>query len=146
MVGESEHIISYQILNFGCRLLLIYSWVMIALIMNEQSLIEHTSVAERILHSCLARNLIRLLGLTRNFTQSGWLILFSQDYLSGQHKLGKSTKHFFLQNFFVQNRCLTVFSSIAAAASHHHEGNNLIYGPLASISLRPRIPSWIWIR
>ena len=40
------------------------------------------------------------------------------------------------QNFFVQDRRLTVCSSIAAAAaSHHHEGSSLIYGPLASILL-----------
>ena len=45
-------------------------------------------VAERISHFCLARNLIRPLGSTHNFTQSGWLILFIPNYLSGQHNLG----------------------------------------------------------
>ena len=96
----------------------------------------------------MARKLIRPLGSTHNFTQSGWLILFFPDHLSGQHKLGKLANTFFSQNSFVQYRCLTVCSSIAAAAaaSHHHEGSSLIYGPLASISLRPRVPSWIWIR
>ena len=102
-------------------------------------------VAERISHFCLVSNLIRPLGSTHNFTQSGWLILFIPDYLSGQHKLGKPSKHFLSQNNFVRDRRLTVCSSIAAAAAHHHEGSYLIYGPLASISLRPRVPSWIWI-
>ena len=103
-------------------------------------------VAERISHFCLARNLIRPLELTHNFTQSGWLILFSPDYLSGQHKLGNLPNTFFSENSLVQDRRLTVCSSIAAAASHYHEGSSLIYGHLASISLRPRVPSWIWIR
>ena len=52
----------------------------------------------------------------------------------------------FFSELLLKYRRLTVYSSIAAAASHHHEGSCLIYGPLASISLRPRVPSWIWIR
>ena len=52
----------------------------------------------------------------------------------------------FSQNNFVQYRRLTVCSSIAAAASHLYEGSSLIYGSLWYISLRPRVPSWIWIR
>ena len=52
----------------------------------------------------------------------------------------------FSQNNFVQDWRLTVCSSMATVASHHHEGSSLIYGPLASISLRSRVPSWIWIR
>ena len=103
-----------------------------------------TYVAEWISHFCLTRNLIRPLGLTHNFTQSGWLILFNPDHLSGQHKLGKSAKHFFSQNSFVQYRRLTVSSSIAAAeaaaASHHHEGSSLIHGPLASILIDQGFP------
>ena len=88
----------------------------------------------------MARNLIRPLESRHNFTQSGWLILIS---LSGQHKLGKATKTLFLpQNFFVQDRRLTVCSLIAAAAaaSHHHEGRRLIHGPLASILLDQGFP------
>ena len=47
----------------------------------------------------------------------------------------------FSQKFFVQDRRLTVCSSIAAAAaSHHHEGSCLIYGPLASILLDQGFP------
>ena len=91
------------------------------------------------------RNLIRPLGSTHNFTQSGWLILFIPDHLSGQQELGKSPNTPFSQNFFVRDRLLTVCSSIAAAAAaaaafHHHEGSRLIYGPLASINLDQGLP------
>ena len=41
---------------------------------------------------------------------------------------------------FVQDRRLTVCSSIAAAASHHHEESCLIYGPIASILLDQGFP------
>ena len=60
---------------------------------KEGSPCRLVTVAERISHFCLARNLIQPLGSTHNFTQSGWLILFSPDNLSGQHKLEKSAKH-----------------------------------------------------
>ena len=105
---------------------------------KSESVVENEEcVAEGISHFCLTRNLIRPLGWTHNFTQSGWLILFIPDHLSGQHKLGNlSNTSFFFQNCFVQDRRLTVCSSIAAAAaSHHHESSCLIYGPLASILL-----------
>ena len=46
----------------------------------------------------------------------------------------------FSQNFLVQDRRLTICSSIAAAASHHHEGSSLIYGPVASIHLDQGFP------
>ena len=98
-------------------------------------------MAEGISYFCLARNLSQPLGSMHNFTQSGWLILFNPDHLSWQHKLEKATKTFFLsQNFFVQDRRITVCSSIAAAASHHYEGSRLIYGPLASILLDQGFP------
>ena len=97
-------------------------------------------VAERISYFCLARNLIRLIGSMHISTQSGWLILFYPDHLSGQHKLRKPPNTFSLpQNFFVQDRRLTVCSSIAAAA-HHHEESRVIYGPLASILLDQGFP------
>ena len=72
-----------------------------------------TPVTERISHFCLARNLIRPLGSTHNFTQSGWLILFSLDYLSGQHKLGKSAKDFFFAELLrsVQTSNCLLFNS-----------------------------------
>ena len=54
-------------------------------------------------------------------------------------EIGEAVKHFFFfQNCFVQDRRLTVCSSIAAA--HHHEGSCLIYGPLASILLDQWFP------
>ena len=49
---------------------------------------------------------------------------------------------FFFQDCFVQDRRLTVCSSIAAAAAaaYHHEGSCLVYGPLASILLDQGFP------
>ena len=84
-------------------------------------------------------NLIRPLGSTHNFTQSGWLTLFISHHLSGQYKLGKTAKHSLSQNF-VQDRRLIVCSSIAASASHQHEESRQIYGPLASILLDQGFP------
>ena len=56
-------------------------------------------------------------------------------------EIGEAVKHFsFSQNSLVQDRRLTVCSSIAAAALHHHEGSCLIYGPLASILLDQGFP------
>ena len=94
----------------------------------------------------MARYLIRPLGSLHNFIRSGWLILINPNHLSGQQKLGKPPNTLPLSlNLFVQDRRLIVCSSIAASASHQHEESRLIYEPLASISLRPRVPSWIWI-
>ena len=57
-------------------------------------------------------------------------------------QIGEAVNHYFplSQNNFVQDRRLTVSSSIAAAASYHHEGSSLIYGPLASILLDQGFP------
>ena len=71
-------------------------------------------VAEEISYFCLARNLIRPLGSTHNFTQSGWLILFNGAYFRAA-QTGEAAKHPLSQNFFVQYRSLTFCSSIAAA-------------------------------
>ena len=71
------------------------------------------SVAERISHFCLVRNLIRPLGSTHNFT--------NQDDLSYSSfwaaPIGEAVKRPLWLNNFVQCRRLTVCSSIAAAAS-----------------------------
>ena len=104
-------------------------------------------VAEGISHFCLARNLIRPLGSTHNFTQSGWLILFIPEHLSGQHKLGKSRQ----TPLFDWTTSFSADVSLPALQwqqqQHgYNEGSRLIYGSLASISFRPRVPSWIWIR
>ena len=60
-------------------------------------------------------------------------------------QIGEAVKHFFpfSQNFFVQDRRLTVCSSIAASTQWGKPSNlwtRCVY------SLRPRVPSWIWIR
>ena len=89
----------------------------------------------------MARNLIRPLGSTHIFTQSGSLILFNPDHLSGQSQIGESRQTLSLpQNLFVQDRRLTICSSIAAAASHHHEESSLIHGLLAPILLDKGFP------
>ena len=85
-------------------------------------------VAARKLHFCLARNLIRPLRSTHNFTQSGWPILFIPHLLSEQQKLGKLPNTFFLQQH---------------GTMREKQYNSL--DPL-SILPRPRDPSWIWVR
>ena len=94
-------------------------------------------VAEWTSYFCLARNLFRPLGSTHIFTQSGWLILFNPNHLSEQHKLGKAAKTLSLpQSFFVQNR----------------RNDSPLWGKPSNLwtpcvySLRPRFPSWIWIK
>ena len=90
-------------------------------------------------------NLIRPLGSTHNFTQSGWLILFIPNHLSGQHKLGKLSNTLF--GWTTAFSADVSLSALQLQQQHgHNEGSCLIYGPLAFISLRPRVPSWIWIR
>ena len=64
----------------------------------------------------------------------------SQTIFPGNTNWGSRQTLSLLQNFFVQDRRLTVCSSIAAAASHHHEESHLIYGPLASILLDQGFP------
>ena len=111
---------------------------------------KKNTVAERISRFHLARNLIRPLESTHIFTQSGWLILFNPDYLSGQHKLGKSTKHFLFVELLrsVQTSYCLLFNSSSSSSSSiappWRKQSDL--WTLASISLRPRAPSWIWIR
>ena len=90
----------------------------------------------------MARNLIWPLGSTHVFIQSGWLILFNPDHLSRQHKLGKASKHFFSLVQDRHNDC--PLSWIAAVAPPWGKPSNL-WTPWV-YSLRPRVPSWIWIR
>ena len=60
-------------------------------------------------------------------------------------EIGEATKHFPLsQNFFVQDRRLTVCSSKAAAALTQWRKLSNLWTPCI-YSLRPRVPSWIWI-
>ena len=80
------------------------------------------------------------------FTQSGWLILFNPNHLSQQHQIGESRQTFSLfQNFFVQDRRNDCpLSSIAVAPPPWGKRSNL--WTACVYSLRPRVPSWIWIR
>ena len=93
---------------------------------------ESGTLAEKISHFCLARNIIRPLGSTHNFTQSGWLILFLPDHLPGCTNWGNLPNTFFLaeQLRSVQTSHCLLFNSISSSINHH-EGNYLIYGPLA---------------
>ena len=83
---EVTSVVSYQVVDFVEEFACV-----------SKRLVVHF-VAERISYFCLARNSIRPLGSTHNFTQSGWLILFFPNHLSGQHKLGKPPNTFFLRN------------------------------------------------
>ena len=93
----------------------------------------------------------RYFGLVRNLIQR--IISPNQDDLSysarisfqGSRNWVSCQTHPLWLNNAVQCRRPTGRSSIAAAA-WTHEGTYLIYGFLASISFRPRNPSWIWIR
>ena len=94
----------------------------------------------------MARNLIRPWGSTHNFTQSGWLILFSTDHLSGQHKLGKlsNTPSFSELLRSGQTSYCLLFNSSCSITPPWGKLSNL-WTPYI-YSLRPRVPSWIWIR
>ena len=76
------------------------------------------------------------------FTQSGWLILFSPYHLSGQHQIEESRQTLSLPQKDKRNDC--PLSSIAAAAPPWGKPSNL-WTPCV-YSLRPSVPSWIWIR
>ena len=101
------------------------------------------SVAERISYFSLARNLIRPFGSTHIFTQSGWLILFIPDHLSGQHQIGESR-----QTLFLILRISSFNSSSSSSSSSitppPGKPSNLLTPCV--YSLRPSVPSWIWIR
>ena len=90
----------------------------------------------------LARNLIRRIIPPNqdDISYSTWVSFpGSRNWVSCQ------TQSLWLNNA-VQCRRPTGRSSITAAAAWTHEGTYLIYRFLASISFRPRNPSWIWIR
>ena len=103
-------------------------------------------VAERTSYFCLAHNLIWPLGSTQIFTQWGWLILFSPDHFSGQHQIRESPPNtLFLRNFWNRTDIFTVHSL-------HSSSITTPWGKPPNLwtswvySLRPRVPSWIWIR
>ena len=99
----------------------------------------------------MTRNLVRPLGSTHNFTQSGWLILFRPDHLSGQHKLGKlpstsssSSSSELLRSVQTSN-CLLFNSSSSSSITPPWGKTSNLWTPCV-YSLRPRVPSWILIR
>ena len=102
-------------------------------------------VAERTSYFCLARKLIWPLCSTHIFTQSGWLILFSPDHFSGQHQIGEGPPNtLFLRSFRKGQTYLlsTLFISSSITTPWGKPSNlwtSWVY------SLRPRVPSWIWI-
>ena len=102
---------------------------------------------------CSRKNFVFLFGTLINLTvrvnayfpQSGWLILFSPDHLSGQHQIGESLPNTLSSSeLFKKDRHLTVRSSIAAASPPWGKQSNL-WSPCI-YSLRPRVPSRRWIR
>ena len=90
----------------------------------------------------LARNLIRRIISPNQddlFHSSRVSFTGSRNWVSCQ------TQSLWLNNA-IRCRRPTSRSSIAAAAARTHEGTYLIYRSLASISFRPRNPSWTWFR
>ena len=93
----------------------------------------------------MPRNLIRPLGSTHIFTQSGWLILLFRIIFPGSTNWGTRQTLPLFQNFFVQDRGNDCpLSWIAATPPPWGKLSNL-WAPCV-YSLRPRVPSWIWIR
>ena len=115
--------------------------------MPVKKLVKNTFVAERIAYFCLVHNLIRPLGSTHYFTQSGWLILFNPDHLSGQHKLRKPSNTPFFAELLRPGQtsyCL-LFNSCSSSITPPWGKQSNLWAPCI-YSLKPRIPGWIWIR
>ena len=94
----------------------------------------------------MARNLIWPLGSTHIFTQWGLLILFIPDHFSGQHQIGESLPNtLFLRSFWKGQTYLlsTPFISSSITTPWGKPSNLWISW---AYSLRPTVPSWIWIR
>ena len=103
-------------------------------------------VAERILYFCLAHKLIWPWWSSHIFTQWGWLILFSPDHFPGQDKNGENPPNYlFLSNHSSRMDVLSV-------CSLHSSRITIPWGKPSNLwtswvyPLRPRVPSWIWIR
>ena len=81
-----------------------------------------------------------------NFTQSRWLILFNPDHLSGQHKFGKPSNTLSFSELLSsgQTSYCPLFNSSSSITPSWGKLSNL-WTPCV-YSLRPRAPSWIWIR
>ena len=83
---------------------------------------------------------------THNFTQSGWPILFFPELFPGQQKLGKlpNTPSLAEQRRPVQTSHWSFFNSSSSMDTWGNLSN--LWISCVYISLRPRNPSWIWIR
>ena len=80
------------------------------------------------------------------FTQWGWLILFSPNHFSGQHQIRESPPNYlFLRTFSNRTDVLTVHSLQSSSISTPWGKPSNLWTSWV-YSLRPRVPSWIWIR
>ena len=95
----------------------------------------YISVAERTSYFC---ELIKPLWSSHIFTQWGWLILFSPDHFSGQHKNGESSPKYLFLRTFRTKRTYFLSTPFIVAEAQHHEESHLIYGPLESTVLDQR--------
>ena len=86
-------------------------------------------------------NLTWPLGSIRNFTQSGWLVLFSPDHLSRQQKLGMLSNIISFSELLCSGQ-----TSYCLLFNHQQWGKPSNLWTPCIYSLRPRVPSWIWIR
>ena len=98
-------------------------------------------VVERTSYFCLARKLIWPLWSSHIFTQWGWLILFSPDHFSGQHKNGESRSNYLFLRTFWEGRAYFLSDPCIAAESQHHEESRLIYRPLEFTLLDQGFPA-----
>ena len=104
------------------------------------------SVAERTSYFCLVRNLIWPLGSTHIFTQWGWLILLIPDHFSGQHQIGESLTNTHFHRTFSNRTDVFIVRSLHSSSITTPWGKPSNLWTSWVYSLRPRIPSWIWIR
>ena len=103
-------------------------------------------VAERISYVCLAHNLIWPLGSTHIFTQSGWLILFSPNHFPGQHQIGEKPLNTLFLRSFRTGQTYLLFALFISSRITTQWGKPSNLWTSWVYSLRPRVPSWIWIR
>ena len=87
--------------------------------------------------------LIWPLWSTHIFTQWGWLILFSPDHFPGHHENSENLPN----TLFLSN-----WTDLLTVRSLHSSSVTTPWGKPSNLwtswvcSLRPRVPSWIWIR
>ena len=102
-------------------------------------------VAERTSYFCLACKLIWPLWSSHIFTQGGWLILFSPDHFPDKIKMVKAHQILSSTEPFEQDGrsfCLLPYSIRITTPW----GKPSDLWTFWVYSLRPRVPSWTWIR